>query len=270
MTRPTASLRQGVSLAARVGYVAKGVIYLLIGGFAFMAATGLGGDNVGSKGAINQLITKPFGDIMLGLLGVGLFAYALWRLLQALMDTESLGAGLKGIVSRLAFLVSSLTHASLGIYCVDLLSSLAMSSGDSSPEDRTAQLMGHQGGIYLITLVGLVLIGVGFRQLVRAYQRSYLDNWYRQDMSTAQRRLAEAVTRWGLTARGLVFQLIGGLLCLAAWRADPDQAEGLGGALNVLAAQPFGPWLLGAIAIGLFSYGLYCLINAAFRDTSMD
>ncbi|MGM0784635.1 MAG: DUF1206 domain-containing protein, partial [Pseudomonadota bacterium] len=94
--------------------------------------------------------------------------------------------------------------------------------------------------------------------------------WYQREMNTAQRRLFEAITRWGLTARGLVFAIVGLFLCSAAWQADPSQAQGLGGALSVLARQPFGPWLLGLVALGLVGYGIYCLINAAFRDTSID
>lgn len=270
MTLPETRLKQGLSLAARTGYIAKGIVYLLIGGLACLAVVGLGGDNVGSKEAINQLVRRPFGDVMLGLLGIGLFAYALWRLLQALLDAEGVGLGLKGIGTRLGFLVSSLTHGSLGIYCFDLLRNLAMSSGEAAAHDRTALLMSHRGGVILVFAIGLVFLGVGLRQLGRAINRSYLKNWHHQEMSATQQHFFEGITRWGLSARGVVFMIIGLFLCIAAWRTDPSKAQGLGGALNVLAAQPFGPWLLGIVALGLFGYGLYCLINAAFRDTSVD
>ncbi|TDB04229.1 DUF1206 domain-containing protein [Halomonas marinisediminis] len=269
-SHPKKHLKRGLSVAARIGYIAKGVVYLLIGGLAVLAATGLGGEHAGTKESINQLIQRPFGDTMVGLLGAGLFAYALWRLLQALLDSEDAGRGAKGVVTRLGFTVSSLTHASLGVYCIDLLRNAAMSSGDTAAQDRTALLMSHQGGVILVFCVGLAFLGVGLRQLWRAITRSYLDNWHHRQMSTGQRRFFEGITRWGLLARGVVFMIIGLFLCLAAWQTDPSQAQGLGGALTVLAARPFGPWLLGAVALGLFSYGLYCLINAAFRDTSVD
>lgn len=267
---PKRRLKQGLALTARVGYVAKGVVYLLVGGLAALAAAGLGGGHAGTKAAINQLVHRPFGDTMLGLLGVGLFAYALWRLLQALLDTEDAGRGPKGLVTRLGFTISGLIHASLGVYCLDLLFNAAMSSGEAETQDRTALLMSHQGGVILVFAVGLVFLGIGLRQLWRALARTYLGNWHHRQMTDGQRRLFEGITRWGLSARGVVFLIIGLFLCIAAWRTDPSQAQGLGGALTVLAAQPFGPWLLGAVALGLFSYGLYCLINAAFRDTSVD
>ncbi|KGE78919.1 DUF1206 domain-containing protein [Halomonas sp. ND22Bw] len=270
MPRPDSRLARTVALAAGAGYTAKGIVYLLVGGLAFLAAIGLGGDNVGTKEALFGLARQPFGDLMITGLGGGLAAYAAWRLLQALLDTEDVGHGLKGLVTRLGFLISGLIHASLSVYCLDLLRDAAEATNNGTASDHTAQVMGHQGGLYVIFAVGLVFIAIGLRQLWRAMRQTYLKNWYRQDLGPLQRRLADIVTRWGLCARGLVFQMIGLFLCLAAWRTDPSEAQGLGGALNVLAAQPFGPWLLGAVALGLASYGLYCLINAAIRDTSLD
>lgn len=270
MARPEAQLSKGISITARAGYIAKGIVYLLIGGLTFMAALGLGGDGVDSREAISELITKPFGDLMLGALGVGLFAYAVWRLVQAFLDTEGVGLGVKGIATRGGFVISSLIHASLGVYCFDLLLNVALSSDNGSAQDRTATLMSHKGGIYAVYVIGAIFLGIGLRQMWRAIRRSYLKSWHCENMSDTQRRFAEAITRWGLSSRGLVFMIIGLFLCIAAWQVDPSQAQGLGGALAVLARQPFGPWLLGVVALGLMGYGVYCLINAWIRDTGME
>ncbi|MGC3871899.1 DUF1206 domain-containing protein [Halomonas sp. GXIMD04776] len=258
-----------IALLARCGYAAKGVVYLIVGVLASMAAFGLGGKNIGTKEAITQIAGQPFGSILLGLMAFGLFAYTLWRIVQAFYDTEDAGSGFKGIAVRLGFVISGLVYASLGIYCIDLLLNAFASSGDgSSTQDRTAKMMSNPGGIYLIFAVGIVFMGVGIRQIVRAVKRSYLKNWHMIEMNETQRKLAEGATRWGLSARGVVFIIIGGFLCVAAWQTDPSEAQGLGGALNTLAGQPFGPWLLGIVALGLVGYGIYCFVNARFRDVS--
>ncbi len=259
-----------MKVVARCGYAAKGIVYVLIGSLATLAAAGLGGENVGTKEAITHLARQPFGSVLLGLMAVGLFAYTLWRVIQALFDTEDVGGGIKGLATRLGFVISGIIYASLGVYCIDLLRNVAASSGDGSAKDRTAELMSHPGGIYLIFAIGGVFIGVGLRQIWRAVKRSYLKNWHMRTMNDTQQRLAEAATRWGLSARGVVFMMIGTFLCIAAIRTDPSEAEGLGGALSALARQPFGPWLLGVVALGLVGYGIYCFINARFRDVSAD
>ncbi|WP_136064288.1 DUF1206 domain-containing protein [Modicisalibacter radicis] len=259
-------IRRLVRVIARCGYVAKGVVFLIVGVLASLAATGLGGNNVGTKEAITHLASQPYGGLMLTLLGLGLLAYAVWRLLQALIDTEDLGYGVRALAARLGFLISGGIYVSLALYSYNLLRNVA--AGDSSPSDRTAELMSHPGGVYLVFAVGVVFAGVGLRQMWRAIKRSYLDNWHMIEMSATQRRLAEAATRWGLSARGVVFMIIGGFLCVAAVSTDPSEAQGLGGALNVLARQPFGPWLLGAVSLGLIAYAIYCFVNARFRDVS--
>jgi len=259
-------VRRSVRVIARCGYVAKGVVYLIVGVLASLAAAGLGGSSLGTNEAINRLAGQPFGGLMLVLLGLGLFAYAVWRVLQALIDTEDLGHGARAIAARLGFLISGGIYASLALYSFKLLRNVA--TGNSSPSGRTAELMSHPGGIYLVFALGVGFAGVGLRQMWRAIKRSYLNNWHMIEMSTTQRRLAEAATRWGLSARGVVFVIIGGFLCVAAVRTDPSQAQGLGGALSVLARQPFGPWLLGAVALGLIAYAIYCFVNARFRDVS--
>ena len=130
-------------------------------------------------------------------------------------------------------------------------------------------LMSHPGGVWLVAILGAIFIGVGLRQSWRALARSYLNRWRQQDMSQRQRDLASGLSRWGLAARGLVFALIGSFLLVAAWQVDPAKAEGLGGTLDTLAAQPFGPWLLAAVAGGLMNYGTYCVINARFRKVKV-
>ncbi|SHF46923.1 protein of unknown function [Modicisalibacter ilicicola DSM 19980] len=271
MKHANATIEHAVAVIARCGYAAKGIVYLIIGVLASMAAFGLGGKNIGTKEAITQIAGQPFGSTMLGLMAFGLFAYTLWRVIQAFFDTEDAGSGFKGIATRLGFVISGVIYAGLGVYCIDLLLNVGASSGDGeSTQDRTARLMSNPGGIYLVFAVGVIFIGVGIRQIVRAVKRSYLKNWHMIDMNQTQRKLAEGATRWGLSARGVVFMIIGGFLCIAAWQTDPSEAQGLGGALNTLARQPFGPWLLGIVALGLVGYGIYCFVNARFRDVSTD
>lgn len=67
-----------------------------MGGLAFLAAVGLGGDNVGTKEALFGLARQPLGDLMIIALGAGLAAYAAWRLLQAVLDTEDAGTAPRG------------------------------------------------------------------------------------------------------------------------------------------------------------------------------
>jgi hypothetical protein len=68
-----------------------------------------------------------------------------------------------------------------------------------------------------------------------------------------------------LAARGIVFCVSGFFLIQAARQSDASEARGLGEALQVLAQQPYGPWILGIVALGLVAYGIYMVLQARYR-----
>jgi hypothetical protein len=120
-------------------------------------------------------------------------------------------------------------------------------------------------GPWLVVLAGAIVIGVGLAQFVEAYRGSFLEKLREQELSQDTRRLVELAGRLGYGARGVAFSLIGGFLVLAGIEAQPEEARGLGGALASLASQPFGPWLLGVVAVGLIGYGVHMLVAARYR-----
>ncbi len=257
-------LRHWLSHTASAGYVAKGVIYLTIGWLALLTAIGLGGSESGTADVIRKIALWPFGEVLLVLLCVGLIAYVAWRLGQATWDTEHKGSGWLGWFQRLGFVISGGLYATLAWQCGELLFH-SFSAGHDDTSQSTQRLLGLPGGRWLLLVIGLAFVGVGIHQLRRAWQRAYRRNWHLSSRPNPPLPLLEGIARLGLAARGITFILIGGLLDLAAWKLSPSNAQGLGGALNLLARQPYGHWLLGGVAIGLIAYGGYCFINAGYR-----
>ncbi|WP_233350244.1 DUF1206 domain-containing protein [Kushneria phosphatilytica] len=267
MDHPTGNTQRIITIAARMGYVAKGVVYILIGGLAFMAAIGLGGQRGGTSEALHELAVKPFGGFMLAAMAVGLLAYTAWRIIQAIFDAENKGRGFKGLCTRGGFVISGLIYGALAINSIKLLLSSG-GSGSGSTQSRTAELMSHPGGLIAVFVIGVIFGFVGLRQWWRAWKQSYRKNWHTQEMPAHQLHIADVIARWGLTARGLVFLIMSGFICLAALHTNPQRARGLGGALETLADQPFGPWILGVVALGLVAYGIYCFVNARYRNVN--
>jgi hypothetical protein len=89
-------------------------------------------------------------------------------------------------------------------------------------------------------------------------------------MDASTRQWVRRVCRFGMAARGVVFGIIGLFLLLAAWRNNPGEARGLGGALHSLQEQGYGPWLLGVVALGLVAYGGYQFVLARYRRIDTD
>jgi hypothetical protein len=255
----------GVRVLARSGYAARGIIYVIVGYFAILAAFGGGGQTTDSKGALQSLLGEPFGHVLLGVIGVGLIGYSLWRLIQGIMDTDGHGTGAKGIAIRGGLLVSAVTHIILAVFAFSLIfggGGGGGGSGGDGTQDWTAWLMQQPYGRWLVALVGVAVVGAGMAHIVKGVKAKF-EKYLRMDRQKLD--TARPICRFGLIARGVVFIIIGGFFLIAAWQFDPSEARGLGGVLQTLQEQSYGWILLGLIAIGLVAFGIYSLIEAIWR-----
>ncbi|MBL6456303.1 DUF1206 domain-containing protein [Belnapia sp. T6] len=256
--------RRRLELLARLGYAARGVVNLLIGGLALLAAFQRGGSATGSKGALQTLFFQPLGTVLLAIVALGLFGFAVWRLCQAVLDADGHGRAPRALVIRLGQVISAIIYAGLGVFALGLV--MGWGSGgqgeEQSARDWTRWLLSQPFGRWLVGAVGLAIGGAGLGMMVKAWSASF-----------ARRLACEAATaRWviplgrlGYAARGIVFLLVAGFLLLAAYRTDPSEAHGLGGALLSLQAQPFGRVLFGLVAFGLAAFGLFEFAEARYR-----
>ena len=259
------------TLAARTGYAARGVIYLIVGCLAVLAALGRGGNTTGSKGALTEVLYAPFGTVLLVAIAIGLLCYAAWRAIQAFLDADHHGTDAKAIVIRSGLAVSAITHTGLAFFALSLVFGLGsgQSGGQQSGsgnQEWTAWLLSQPFGQWLVGLVGAAIIGAGIAHFVKAW-RAEFEKYF--EMSEQERRLITPLSRFGLFARGVAFLLIGGFFIVAAWQHDPDEARGLGGALAALQQQPYGWALLGLVALGLLAFGLYSVIESVYRRVDM-
>jgi len=261
----------GLIWLGRCGFAAKGAVYVLIGVAASRAALGMGDETIDSKGALGRIMEMPFGSWLLGAVAVGLLGYTIWRVVQALLDTEHKGSELKGLWARGSYLLSAAIYATLTLAAVRLLIDAGAESGNAegSTQDWTARLLEQPFGPWLVALVGLGLIGSAGFQLIRAGTADFRNRLQTSSMSPREQDVAVWAGRFGHIARGATFATMGFFLVLAAFRQNPGEAKGLAGALNSLAEQPYGPLLLGAVATGLALYGVYMFIEARYRRIVM-
>lgn len=266
-TARSAATSRWMMALARFGYACKGIVYVLIGVFAVRLALGAGSKAPDTTAAIQTIYDQPFGRLLLTIVTVGLGGFALWSLIQAMFDTEGKGTRIKGIMARLGYGGVAVSYAALAFAALHLItgSGTAGKSTDTTAQDWTALLLNHSFGVALVVLAGIVALGVAFILFQKAYQATF-----RQKLRLATLRLP--LRKWllflgifGYATIGVVATLIGLLLIIAALQHNPGEAKGLGGALISLLQQPFGPLLLGIVAIGLLAYGVYSFIEARYR-----
>ncbi|MBA3315643.1 MAG: DUF1206 domain-containing protein [Planctomycetota bacterium] len=251
---------------ARAGYSAKGIVYGVVGILAVQAALSAA-RSPDTRDALESIRTAPFGRILLGLVAVGLVGYSVWRLAQAWWDTERKGREWKGLAVRTGFVFSAIANFGLAILAgtAAFRSSSASGDGGSGNRQHAAELLQWPGGWIVLVVAGLVVIGVGVGHFVLAYKADFMRDYEHIEMSQTERDWARPIGRFGLSARGVTFCLIGLFLALAGWRTNAGEVKGLGKAFNIVAAQPFGQVLLILVAVGFIAYGIFCLSQAKYR-----
>lgn len=250
-----------VERLARVGYVAKAILYATIGILAAGAAFGHG-KTTDTRGAMLTLVGAPFGRVLLIVIALGLAGYAAWRCTSAIVDPEQRGSDLKGLAMRASFLVRGIAHLVLGYSAVRLALNGSGAQDDRS-EQATNAAMHAPGGVWLVWAAAICVGGFGVYQLYRAATAKLSKQLREADMRAELGDWAAAVSRFGIAARGLVFISIAWLLGKAAAGHDSAAAGGIDDALASLAR--LGPLPYAGIGGGLIAYGVYQLLNARYR-----
>ena len=261
------------AVLARVGLVAKGVSYGLVGFLALAVATGHGGKATSRTGALASVADESWGKLVLILLALGFAAYAIWRFVQAVAEREDAVDGeTKGMAKkwgkRAGYVGRGLIYAGLTYTTLRLLTgSGAQQSQNQKARQTTAAVFDWPGGRWIVGAAGIAIIGAGLWNLYRGVSAKFEDKW-RGGLGQSERIWGRRAGVAGHVARGVVFGLIGIFVTKAATDYDAQDAIGFDGALRKLADAAYGPWLLGLTAVGLVAYGVYCLVDARYRDVS--
>lgn len=260
----------GLNWAARGGYAARGVVYLVVGFFAVLAAIG-SGNTEDTQGALKKLLEQPFGGILLGIVGLGLLAFAGWRFIQAIGDPDDHGTDGKGIVVRIAMLASGLIHLGLAVFAAGLLFNIGQSGGSGGGGDPTSGwlswLFGHTWGRYVALAITLVPIGIGLAHIKKGWQAGF-EKYFDPDYN--KMGIVKPICSFGLIARGVIFIVIGILAFYGGGIYDANDAPGLQDALSWIQALPAGWLALLAIALGLVAFAAYAFVEAAYRRIGVE
>ncbi|GAA5111393.1 DUF1206 domain-containing protein [Pseudonocardia adelaidensis] len=250
-----------VEVGARIGIAAYGLTHLLVAWLALQVAFGGDhGERADQTGAFQTIAEQPLGRVLLWGLVVGFAAVALWRLQEAIwgfayeedrtttLRLRAVSAGKAVVFGVLAVLAARTAAGGRG--------------GDR--QSAAAGVLGLPGGQVIVAAVGVGIFVTGVVTVVSGLQARFR----RAMVLPSDRRAREPAVRTGqigFVAKGLAIGIIGVLVVIGAVLVRPDEASGLDAALRALAGQPFGPYLLVAIAVGLVAYGVFCFIDARYH-----
>ena len=255
----------GLELMARVGYGARGFVYLSGGALTLLAIPGLVDGAAGTRGAIGWLALQPLGRAWVLLLGLGLLAIVAWRVLQAVWDADNEGSDRQGISTRVSQGFSAVGYALLAFSALSLLFHTPPDPGAAdiaAGRGEAQRVLSLPYGNLLLAGIGLCIAGVGIANIIKAWRDDFAANLA---CSVELCRRVVPLARAGYMARGVAWLPLAALIFLAGVRSRASDVTSFDAALDTLGRQPGGALLLAAAALGFIGFGVFSFIEARFR-----
>jgi hypothetical protein len=250
-------------LLARIGYTARGIVFLLIGGLSTLAAVGTGQRVADGKDALRAVLGQPFGSALLVTIAIGLLCFAMWRLAQSILDADQQGIDRAGLARRAVQGAAGLFY--IGFAAVAASIALGWDEGGNSDQltrSWTAWLLAKPYGQWLIGAIGVGFVASAVAIAVAGYRAEFSR---RLELDKPKREVVTTFGRLGFVARAVVYAMIGWFLVFAALHSHSSEAKGFAGALRFIQQQVYGSVLLGITALGLLAFGIYGIAEAAWR-----
>lgn len=245
---------------ARIGYAARGVVFMLIASFAGFAALGSATPK-GTRGVLQTLLVQPIGGLLLWVIAGGLFCFAGWRFVEAIFDVDHYGSQMRGIVRRAGVAGSGFFSLIIAGLAVSVVFGLP-GDDDKAARDWTAWLLAQPFGQWTTALIGVCIAASGIGQVAKPTRIEFRKQLA---LRAGPRGWVVALGIVGFVGRAVVFVIIGTFLVTGAIRINSGEAAGFAGALRALQQQPYGSLLLGVTAFGLFAFGLFQCTEAVWR-----
>ena len=270
-----------LEIVMRVGIVAFGVVHLLIAWIAFELAWTSDQRNANSRGAMHSLASQPLGGVLLWVTAIALTGLAIWQFLEAVVGRTQ-RRGLAKVRRRLTCVARGCVCAALAVLAFGMAANSSGGGGGksgrggggsgggggSSKDTMTAHVLNMTGGQFLVTLIGLAIIGAGIFEFAYGVRKSFRDDLDSRALSGAHGTAVVRLGQAGYIAKGIAVGIVGVLFAWAAITYEPQEAGGLDSALKTLLDQPFGSWLLSAVALGLAAFGVFCAAWARWPKTA--
>ncbi len=252
-----------INLVMRIGSAAKGLVYFLMGAFCLTTVFGVSTSTSGPRDIIQWLGRNQYGQLVYLLLGLGILAYALWRLYEAFIDPHRRGKTAGALFYRINCIVVGGTYAALAFYAFRRL--FRGHEKGEVREDALQILLSFPYGNKIVYLIAALVIGAGISALYTGFSNLHMrdvDDW---SLSKTQHVWFRWVGVVGLGGVAAVYFIMAYSLYEVGKLHRAENFRGVGEALSYLEGWGVGLVLMLITGTGLVAYGIFMGLKAAYE-----
>lgn len=251
-----------VQFLGRAGMVCYGLVHVLLAWLCAQVVLGDSGERTDQKGAVATIAETSYGPFLLWLIAIGLFAFAVWQLVEASVGYTWIAKDRKRLGKRIGAVARAVTATIIGIAAIKIVSGAGAENTTAQQQEMTAQVLALPAGQFLVGAVAVGILVVAVIVGRKGVKRSFEEDLDMSELPPSTRKWVERLGRIGWIGKGLAYAIIAILVGTAAVTANPEESGGMDKALHTLAGQPYGVFLLAVIAIGFLGFGVYCFAAA--------
>jgi hypothetical protein len=244
----------------RLGYSIRGLLYGSIGFFAIIFSFDKIARPLSTTDIIQLIHTFIFGQYLLLFLIAGLFGYIIWGVMRAFMDILFKHKRKVPLFARIAYLISAISYTTLVVTALSIFLNLQINKDSKSLTYIAEKVIFLPYGKYILLIVSILSMVGGMYQILRAIKAKNPTDLWADDNDHSLETPFMLFAKIGITARGIIFILIGFFIALASLHTNPSDAKNISEIFLTLKNIPFGSMLLQAIGTGLIFFGLYSTI----------
>ncbi len=253
-------MNDSLKKVAIIGFISKGLIYVVIGVLSLLAALNLGGQSSGTSTALTFLKKQPFGQALLTALGVGLLCYSFWMFIRSIKNPEQLKNNKKGKLKRIGFFITGLVYTFVAFLAFYHL----FNPISENPGKRYLDFLGPSTlSITFICVGGIlalqaVVLGIG------VFKGNLLDQFNLEGPEYS--RYIRWMGMFGFYARAFVVAIIAYFFLRAGIYSGDNEIKGIENAFSFLDKSTIGGILMIVTATGFVCYGAFYILLTKYRS----
>jgi uncharacterized protein DUF1206 len=252
---------------ARIGFFAKGLLFIVIGTLAILVSLGSNEGKISDAvGALAAIAERPFGKVLLIAFVVGAIGHGIWNILRGAADVDDAGNGWQGIVKRVISIGIGIFYLGLAVAAANIIFAARVSPDNSHAEETFIYVLLAVPffGAVLLFLIGLGIIGAGFHECYSGLSGKYQESYRLWEITGFHMTFITILGVLSFTARAVILVLMGYFFATAAF-VGLEGSVGMDAALLALVQTYYGRTLLFVTAIGLIAHGILAMYEAKYR-----